>query len=93
MACDDCICTGACAFVSSAEQPYFQAYRLAQRLPIGAAWKGYEFSGWISGQWSVWRKLRGVAPFQPVTQAQRADFEAWLFHRVGHPGAAKAKAA
>lgn len=93
MACDDCICNGSCAFVTKAEQPYFQAYRLAQRLPIGAPWKGYEFSAWISTQWSIWRRLRGLAPLHPVSQQQRADFQAWLFERVGHPAADQAKAA
>jgi hypothetical protein len=93
MACDDCICTGSCAFVTKAEQPYFQAYRLAKRLPLGASWKSYEFMAWIGSQWRAWRRLRGLGPYQSVTHEQRDDFEAWLFDRVGHPAAQVQKAA
>lgn len=93
MTCEDCICTGSCAFVTKDEQPYFQAFRLAHRIPIGSAWKGYEFSAWISEQWSAWRRVNGLMANQNITTQQHAEFKDWLFERVGHPAARKMEVA
>lgn len=79
MTCDDCICEGgSCAFLTSAEQPYFQAYRLAARIPIGAPWKGWEFSTWIMGRWRSWRAARGIKRSEVLSADQKAEFGAWL---------------
>lgn len=88
MTCDDCVCTGRCVFVTSAEQPYFQAYRLAFRLPVGEPWRGVDYVLWIGSMWSAWRRMNGIAAFHPLTAKQHAEFKAWLFARVGHPAAA-----
>lgn len=87
--CDDCICdAGPCAFVDKWEQPYFQAFRLARRLPIGSSWRGADFLIWIGRQWGAWRALNGLGLHTPVDATQRQSFQAWLFERVSHPEAA-----
>lgn len=85
LTCNDCICeVQDCVFIRVDEQPYFQAYRLANRIG-GDRWRGYEFVLWISQQWRAFGKQFGVTENQ---RSQSADqFREWLFVRVGHPAA------
>lgn len=36
------------------------------------------FICWISGQWSAWRRLRGLPRDHILTDGDHSDFDAWL---------------
>lgn len=83
--CDDCghQCREGCAFVSPNEQPYFQAFRVAKRIPIGEPWDAWDYLTWNSAQWRSFCEARGVSEAQKLLHAD--DFRGWLFRSVGHP--------
>lgn len=85
--CDDCAhgCRDACAFISADEQPYFQAYRLAKRIPPGEPWDAWDYMAWNAASWRAFCAERGVPESQRLLHAEA--FQAWLFRSVGHPAA------
>lgn len=68
--------------------PRFTAYANQRGLTPQAAWeadcrawpfdhnRGYR--EWILGKWAEWRGLRGVANGHGLSEADQADFDAWL---------------
>lgn len=36
------------------------------------------FMAWISERWAAWCSLRGQRPYEPRSDADHADFDAWL---------------